>query len=126
MAIRRGPRHSKKELDLIHERTLDGLAAAAQGRKGGRPPAASSDVLDIARARRARGESVTSIAQRLSVSTPGRLVPRQVHLVPRRDVANDHLACSASGRSAANSSSAQVSGQLQSRSRSLSMASSVI
>ncbi|MBV9162626.1 MAG: recombinase family protein [Pseudonocardiales bacterium] len=59
---------AEMERDLIKERTLDGLAAAAaQGRKGGRPPALDSDTLAIALARRARGESVTVIAARLKV-----------------------------------------------------------
>jgi len=54
--------------DLIRERTLDGLRAAqAQGRRGGRPAAASDDLLAIARARRARGEPVTAIARHLRV-----------------------------------------------------------
>ncbi len=56
------------ERDLIRERTLDGLrTAAAQGRRGGRPVAVTADQLDIARARQARGESVTTIATHLGV-----------------------------------------------------------
>jgi DNA invertase Pin-like site-specific DNA recombinase len=56
------------ERDLIHERTLDGLAAAAeQGKRGGRPPAVDQDVLAIALARQARGESVTAIAKHLGI-----------------------------------------------------------
>jgi DNA invertase Pin-like site-specific DNA recombinase len=56
------------ERDLIRERTMDGLAAArAEGRVGGRPAAVSQDVLDIALARRARGESTTSIARALGI-----------------------------------------------------------
>src|SRR5260370_29816357 len=56
------------ERDRIQERTLDGLAAAeAQGRKGGRPPAVDDDTLAIAIARRARGESVSAIAQHLPI-----------------------------------------------------------
>lgn len=59
---------AEMERDLISERTLDGLAAAAaHGRKGGRPPAVDDDVLAVARARRARGESVTSIARHLGI-----------------------------------------------------------
>ena len=47
---------------------LDGLrAAAAAGRHGGRPVAITADQLDIARARQARGESVTAIAVNLGV-----------------------------------------------------------
>ncbi|MGY4900048.1 recombinase family protein [Micromonospora aurantiaca (nom. illeg.)] len=56
------------ERELIRERTLDGLrAAAAQGRRGGRPVAITADQLDVARARLARGESVTAIAAHLRV-----------------------------------------------------------
>ncbi|MDP9868634.1 MULTISPECIES: recombinase family protein [Streptosporangium] len=59
---------AEMERDLISERTLDGLAAAAaHGRKGGRPPALDADTLAIARARLARGESVTTIAKHLKV-----------------------------------------------------------
>src|SRR6266852_3751918 len=51
---------AEMERDLISERTLDGLAAAAaQGRRDGRPVAVDHDTLAIARARQARGESVT-------------------------------------------------------------------
>jgi DNA invertase Pin-like site-specific DNA recombinase len=56
------------ERDLIHERTMDGLAAAAaQGRYGGRPAKVDDDTLAIARARQARGESVTAIATHLGI-----------------------------------------------------------
>lgn len=59
------------ERDLIRERTRDGLAAAAaQGRKGGRPEALDPDDLAVAQARRARGESVTAIAAHLKVGVP--------------------------------------------------------
>lgn len=59
---------AEMERELIHERTMDGLAAAAaQGRSGGRPPALDDDTLAIARARRARGESVTAIAAHLKI-----------------------------------------------------------
>ena len=59
---------AEMERDLIRERTLDGLrAAAAAGRRGGRPPAITDDQLHIARARQARGESVTAIAAHLGV-----------------------------------------------------------
>lgn len=59
---------AEMERDLIHERTLDGLAAAAtQGRTGGRPPAVDTDTLAVARARRDRGESVTTIAKHLGI-----------------------------------------------------------
>jgi hypothetical protein len=56
------------ERDLISERTLDGLAAAAaHGRKGGRPTTVDADTLAIARARRVRGESITAIAKHLGI-----------------------------------------------------------
>ena len=42
-------------------------AAAAQGRRGGRPVAVDNDTLAIARARQARGESITDIAKHLKV-----------------------------------------------------------
>ncbi|MEV4250989.1 recombinase family protein [Streptosporangium canum] len=59
---------AEMERDLISERTLDGLAAAAaHGRKGGRPSTVTDDVLAAARARLARGESVTAIAKALKV-----------------------------------------------------------
>ena len=54
------------ERELIRERTLGGLrAAAAAGRRGGRPVAVTADQLDVAGARLARGESVTAIAAHL-------------------------------------------------------------
>src|SRR6266852_3791327 len=57
------------ERDIIHERTMAGLAAAkAQGRNGGRPTVMDEDKLAAARARRARGESPTEIARGLGVS----------------------------------------------------------
>jgi len=56
------------ERDIIHERTMAGLAAAkAQGRTGGRP-VIDADKLAAARARRARGESPAKIAKALGVS----------------------------------------------------------
>jgi DNA invertase Pin-like site-specific DNA recombinase len=59
---------AEMERDLIQERTLDGLAAAAaQGRRGGRPAAVDDDTLAVARARQARGESVTAIARHLKI-----------------------------------------------------------
>jgi DNA invertase Pin-like site-specific DNA recombinase len=59
---------AEMERDLIRERTLDGLAAAAaQGRTGGRPPVLDPDTLAIALARRGRGESVTAIAAHLKI-----------------------------------------------------------
>ena len=57
------------ERDIIHERTMAGLAAAkAQGRTGGRPTVMDADKLAAARARRARGESPAKIAKALGVS----------------------------------------------------------
>ena len=57
------------ERDIILERTHAGLAAAkAQGRTGGRPTVIDEDKLTIARARRAKGESVTAIAKALGIS----------------------------------------------------------
>jgi DNA invertase Pin-like site-specific DNA recombinase len=59
---------AEMERELIRERTLDGLRAAeAQGRRGGRPAAAREDTLIVARARQARGESVTTIARHLGI-----------------------------------------------------------
>jgi DNA invertase Pin-like site-specific DNA recombinase len=56
------------ERDLITERTRDGLAAArAQGKVGGRPAVVDRDKLDIALARKARGESPAKIAKELGV-----------------------------------------------------------
>ena len=57
------------ERDIIHERTMAGLAAArAQGRNGGRPTVMDEDKLAAAKARRARGESPAKIAKALGVS----------------------------------------------------------
>ena len=57
------------ERDIIHERTMAGLAAArAQGRVGGRPTVMDADKLAAARARRDRGESPTEIAKALGIS----------------------------------------------------------
>ena len=57
------------ERDIIHERTMAGLAAArAQGRNGGRPTVMDTDKLAAAKARRERGESPTQIAKALGVS----------------------------------------------------------
>jgi len=57
------------ERDIIHERTMAGLAAArAQGKAGGRPTVMDPDKLAAARARRARGESPAQIAQALGIS----------------------------------------------------------
>ncbi|MEV6347828.1 recombinase family protein [Actinoplanes sp. NPDC051851] len=59
------------ERDIIRERTRAGLEAAkAQGRTGGRPSVVNEDILSAARARRAKGESVNSIADALGVSRP--------------------------------------------------------
>jgi len=57
------------ERDMIHERTMAGLAAArAQGRVGGRPTVVDADKLAAAQARYDRGESPTQIAKALGVS----------------------------------------------------------
>jgi DNA invertase Pin-like site-specific DNA recombinase len=59
---------AEMERELIQERTLDGLAAAAaQGRKGGRPAAVDEDTMAVALARRAKGESISSIATILGI-----------------------------------------------------------
>ncbi|MFG2909584.1 recombinase family protein [Kitasatospora sp. NPDC048286] len=57
------------ERSLIKDRTRAGLEAAkAQGRTGGRPSVISEDKLIIARTRRTKGESVSSIAKALGIS----------------------------------------------------------
>ena len=57
------------ERDIIHERTMAGLAAArAQGRNGGRPTVMDADKLAAARARRKRGQSPARIAKALGIS----------------------------------------------------------
>ena len=57
------------ERDIIHERTMAGLAAArTQGKVGGRPTVMDPDKLAAARARRVRGESPTQIAKALGIS----------------------------------------------------------
>src|SRR6202007_104831 len=57
------------ERDIIHERTMAGLAAArAHGPNGGRPTVMDADKLAAARARRERGESPTQIARALGIS----------------------------------------------------------
>jgi DNA-binding CsgD family transcriptional regulator len=43
------------------------LPARDGGRRGGRPPVISPDILDLVAAERARGESVTAIARRLQI-----------------------------------------------------------
>jgi DNA invertase Pin-like site-specific DNA recombinase len=59
---------AEAEREFIHERTMEGLAAAeAKGHHGGRPAAVSDDDLAVALSRRAKGESVTSIAAVLKV-----------------------------------------------------------
>jgi hypothetical protein len=57
------------ERDMIHQRTMAGLAAArAQGRVGGRPSVMDADRLAAATARLARGESPAQISKALGVS----------------------------------------------------------
>ena len=54
--------------EMERELIRDGLrAAAAAGRHGGRPATVTDDVLAVARARQARGESVTAIARHRGV-----------------------------------------------------------
>ncbi|MGW3241709.1 recombinase family protein [Streptomyces sp. NPDC001070] len=57
------------ERSLIKDRTRAGLEAArVQGRTGGRPSVVDEDVLTVARARKAKGESISAIAKALGVS----------------------------------------------------------
>jgi DNA invertase Pin-like site-specific DNA recombinase len=57
------------ERDLIHQRTMAGLAAArAQGRTGGRPIVMDDDKIAAANARLARGEKPTDVARALGIS----------------------------------------------------------
>lgn len=57
------------ERDLIHQRTMAGLAAArAHGRVGGRPTVMDPDKIAAATARLARGEPPTHVAKALGVS----------------------------------------------------------
>ncbi|MCZ7458510.1 recombinase family protein [Streptomyces sp. WMMC940] len=57
------------ERSLIKDRTKAGLEAAkAQGRTGGRPTVITDDLLTVAKARKAKGESVSAIAKALGVS----------------------------------------------------------
>jgi DNA invertase Pin-like site-specific DNA recombinase len=59
---------AEMERDLIRERTMDGLAAAAaQGATAGGPTAVDDDTLAIARARRTLGEPVTAGAAHLKI-----------------------------------------------------------
>ncbi|MFI9720544.1 recombinase family protein [Streptomyces sp. NPDC052396] len=57
------------EREGIREKTLEGLETAARkGNHGGRPTVMDADKLAAAKARRAKGESVTAIAKALGVS----------------------------------------------------------
>ena len=57
------------ERDMIHQRTMAGLAAArTQGRIGGRPTVMDPDKIAAATARLARGESATHTAKALGIS----------------------------------------------------------
>ena len=57
------------ERDMIHQRTMAGLAAArAQGRIGGRPTVMDPDKIAAATARLTRGEAPTAVAHALEVS----------------------------------------------------------
>jgi len=63
---------AEPERDILPERTMAGLAAArGQGRTGGRPTVMDADKPAPAPARRANGESATSIAKALGVSRAG-------------------------------------------------------
>jgi DNA invertase Pin-like site-specific DNA recombinase len=63
---------AEMEREMMIERTNDGLAqAAAEGRRGGRRPVISKDMMRIALGRRADGQSVTSIAKELTYKTAG-------------------------------------------------------
>ncbi|MFD8457646.1 helix-turn-helix domain-containing protein [Streptomyces antimycoticus] len=55
--------------NMIVERTRAGLdAVKAQGRTGGRPTVITEDLLTVAKARKAKGESVRAVAKALGVS----------------------------------------------------------
>jgi DNA invertase Pin-like site-specific DNA recombinase len=70
------------ERDIIHERTMAGLAAArAQGRTGGRPKAMDDDKIAAAEARLRRGESPVQIAKALGVGV--RTIYRHVDTTER-------------------------------------------
>ncbi|MFF8441904.1 recombinase family protein [Streptomyces californicus] len=57
------------EREGIREKTLEGLdTAARKGNHGGRPSVVDDDKLAVARARHAKGESVTAIAKALGIS----------------------------------------------------------
>ncbi|MGW4032162.1 helix-turn-helix domain-containing protein [Streptomyces sp. NPDC004838] len=57
------------EREGIREKTLEGLdTAARKGNHGGRPSVVDDDKLALARARHAKGESVTAIAKALGIS----------------------------------------------------------
>ncbi|MEU1126560.1 recombinase family protein [Streptomyces sp. NPDC005899] len=57
------------EREGIREKTLEGLdAAARKGNHGGRPTVVDDDKLAVARARYAKGESVSAIAKALGIS----------------------------------------------------------
>ncbi len=57
------------EREGIREKTLEGLdAAARKGNHGGRPSVVDDDKLAVARARHAKGESVSAIAKALGIS----------------------------------------------------------
>ncbi len=56
------------EREGIREKTLEGLEAAARkGNVGGRPSVVDDDKLAVARARQAKGDSVTAIAKALGI-----------------------------------------------------------
>ena len=60
---------AQMERELVHERTMAGLAAArARGRNGGRKPVMDDSKLDAARKLLSAGTSPTEVAKTLSVS----------------------------------------------------------
>ena len=85
------------ERDIIHERTMAGLAAArAQGRVGGRPVVMDQDKIAAAQARLSRGESPTQIARALGVGV--RTIYRHVDTTERQAPAKRTVAGSRTGR----------------------------
>ena len=56
------------ERDIIHERTMAGLAAARAEGRPGRPTVMNADTLAAAQARHAKGESPAQIAKALGIS----------------------------------------------------------
>jgi DNA invertase Pin-like site-specific DNA recombinase len=79
------------ERDVIHQRTMAGLAAArAQGRIGGRPTVMDADKIAAATARLARGEGPTQVAHALGVSRATLYRHTDVTAVRRDHAHDDH------------------------------------